>query len=338
MPIPAPVDVASPKKASNLGSHALILASLAQDRTEASARRICPHCTGTRIQRWGQQSGRVRFRCSSCERTHSETTGTFAFRLRKLDRLPRVLEAMANSQSIRETARTANISVGTAFVWRHRILRAAIQPNQEARISREGCIMLRRVPSNRKGNRGSEEPVRVPNLHPTTRRSPLNQENKFDWIVGAQLDRPARFQSKLRLEIIPIQPFLPPRILFREMLERLAKSASKLRIRGLGAPWMNLEHARREGSSPRKTPRNSSRGFHRLDERLRAFRVWMRGFRGVASHYLESYLIWFRMLLGGSSRVDRGFFRSGPSGRTQWTLIQRVRRIVAALTKMNPQR
>lgn len=82
----------------------------------------CPHCHCEKVVRNGTQRGRQRYMYSDCGRTFSDHTHT-PFRGTHYPYLwlP-FMEHMMNGYSLRKTAKLLDISLSTAFIWRHMLL------------------------------------------------------------------------------------------------------------------------------------------------------------------------------------------------------------------------
>jgi transposase-like protein len=83
--------------------------------------RLCPHCGGRRILRWGFFRGSQRYRCRQCSRTFNALTGTPYARLRSAELWLDYRAAVVAQLSIRRAADRCGISVATALRWRRRI-------------------------------------------------------------------------------------------------------------------------------------------------------------------------------------------------------------------------
>jgi transposase-like protein len=79
----------------------------------------CPHCHGSRIQRWGHFADRQRFRCRDCRRTFSDLTGTRFAYLKRLELWDSYTRFMFEGLSVRAIADRLRIDKNTAFRWRH---------------------------------------------------------------------------------------------------------------------------------------------------------------------------------------------------------------------------
>jgi transposase-like protein/flagellar hook-basal body complex protein FliE len=84
----------------------------------------CPHCQSRQFVGVGKQKGVQRFKCKSCSKYFSETTGKFLYCLKKRERLTRYLNCFLAGLSIRESAKICDISIQTSFTWRHKLLAA----------------------------------------------------------------------------------------------------------------------------------------------------------------------------------------------------------------------
>lgn len=93
---------------------------LVQERM--AERRCCPHCEGTQVVKDGMASGSQRFYCKGCRKTFNALSGTPFSRLRNKEKLLENAACMADSLSVRKTAKRLGISVDKAFRWRHKFL------------------------------------------------------------------------------------------------------------------------------------------------------------------------------------------------------------------------
>ena len=89
-----------------------------------SGGRVCPVCGGTHVQRNGRRkNGTQKFICRDCGKTFSITKNTIFNGTRKdMSVWMRYMECMAEGLSLTESAERCGISYGTSFIWRHKIL------------------------------------------------------------------------------------------------------------------------------------------------------------------------------------------------------------------------
>lgn len=90
--------------------------------------RFCPHCHSSEIVRFGRQKdGKQRFQCKACKKTFQATTGTLfqgAAASQRARKLRQYIHCMALCLPLRQTAKTCQINLSTAFAWRHKVLDA----------------------------------------------------------------------------------------------------------------------------------------------------------------------------------------------------------------------
>jgi len=86
---------------------------------------LCPRCQSENVKRWGRANNLQRFRCFSCGRTFNPLTGTPLANLRKKDQWLTMAGALKQGLPLRRTADRCDVSLTTAFRWRHRFLEAA---------------------------------------------------------------------------------------------------------------------------------------------------------------------------------------------------------------------
>lgn len=86
----------------------------------------CPKCgCSSDIVRNGMYNGKQRFLCRNCKSTFMWTQSTILHRTHKsIETWQSYLDCMANGMTIRQSARVCNISIPTAFYWRHKLLDA----------------------------------------------------------------------------------------------------------------------------------------------------------------------------------------------------------------------
>jgi len=101
----------------------------------------CPHCGCVEnIQKFGKSNSKQRYRCKDCGRTFSTTSESVLSGTHKsLSAWERDIECMLDGLSIRKSAEECGISLQTSFVWRHKIL-DALSRMMEKETSLKGVI------------------------------------------------------------------------------------------------------------------------------------------------------------------------------------------------------
>lgn len=83
----------------------------------------CFDCGSSALQRHGRYRGRYRYKCLSCFKTFNELTDTPLAGVRNADKMRLFAAQMAEGGvSLRKSAADLDISLTTAFNWRHRVI------------------------------------------------------------------------------------------------------------------------------------------------------------------------------------------------------------------------
>ena len=112
---------------------------LEQNFTFTKEIKECPHCKSTHFKKNGTTHGKQRYICNDCKKTFAITNDTILFSSKKdLSVWKKYIHCMIEKYSLRKTAEICDINLSTAFNWRHKIL-DALQEMQE-NIKLDGII------------------------------------------------------------------------------------------------------------------------------------------------------------------------------------------------------
>lgn len=253
----------------------------------ANQPRGCPHCQGTALDLHGQVNGLQRYRCQACRRTFNALTGTALARLRKKDKWLGFSGALVASQPLRPAAATLGVHRNTALRWRHRFL-ASIKKDHAATLqgiteadetyfleSRKGCRKLERAPRHR-GGKASKPGLSSELVCVLVARDRTGQT--LNWVTGHGQMSKAQLSSAL-------QPVLAKDALLvsdgNPTYRYFAQDA------GISHDAINLSAGVHVKGAVHIQNVNAYHG--RLKQ-------WLNRFHGVATHYLDNYLGWFRCL------------------------------------------
>jgi transposase-like protein len=254
---------------------------------EAGQPRACPHCQGTELFLHGQANGLQRYRCQACRRTFNALTGTALARLRKKDKWLGFSGALVASQALRPAAATLGVHRNTALRWRHRFLSGikadrapalkGITEADETYVleSRKGARKLDR-PARRRGGKASKPGLSDELVCVLVARDRAGQT--LDWVTGRGQMSKAQLSSAL-------QPVLAKDALLvsdgNPTYRYFAQDA------GISHDAVNLSAGVRVNGAVHIQNVNAYHG--RLKQ-------WLHRFHGVATHYLDNYLGWYRTL------------------------------------------
>lgn len=83
----------------------------------------CPHCGSEYFIKFGKYDGIQRYRCKSCRKTFSNTTNSlWKYSKHPPDKWLAFVELLGENKTLDYCARSLEISIVTAFNWRHKVL------------------------------------------------------------------------------------------------------------------------------------------------------------------------------------------------------------------------
>ena len=91
----------------------------------------CPHCHFNHFKKWGKSGSIQRYRCKGCLKTFNNKTNTPLAKLHKSHLWEEYARCMMLRLTLREAADICNINLRTAFLWRHRFLKAQSGNNHD---------------------------------------------------------------------------------------------------------------------------------------------------------------------------------------------------------------
>lgn len=124
----------------------------------------CPDCDSGHYVKWGKENGRQRFKCKECGRYFRRTSGTVFHDKRKdPDRVVKFIKLAADGLSLRKIAGRLDISVRTAFNWRHEFVEYLADDDELGGIVE---VDETYVPYSKKGDKDLEREPRERGMNP----------------------------------------------------------------------------------------------------------------------------------------------------------------------------
>ncbi|SCN23798.1 Transposase [Clostridium sp. N3C] len=124
-----------------------------KDHCKKEKEKSCPYCKRNNVVKYGfTKNKKQRYKCKECGRYYCITTNTPMYYSKKvMKKWFEYYKLIGNMTPIRQCAKILDISIGTAFQWRHKILNA-IMPMLKGKM--EGTIEIDEVliPESFKGN------------------------------------------------------------------------------------------------------------------------------------------------------------------------------------------
>ena len=249
--------------------------------------RGCPSCGSVAIVRYGYLQKRVRFQCKDCKKTFTDLTGTAISYIKKKHLWEQYIYLMVEGNSLRKIAEKMDISLKTAFDWRHKILTAF---DELSKAKFEGIVEVDDVwfLKSEKGRRGLKNPRKRGG---TNKRGDHDDQAKVLFSIDRSKNIDLTIACMGRLS--------------RKDLDRILRNKINAEVNILCSdkhPSINafgkkhgFTHYRIHAA---KKQYSIEKIYHvnNLNNLANRFNKFLREFNGVATKYLQSYLNLFRFM------------------------------------------
>ena len=265
-----------------------VLQEAEQSVFENRTKKPCPHCSSSKVYKRGKKKGVQMYRCNTCEKWYSETTGTPLYDIKLKSKWQAYLNCMEKGMPIKKIAKELNISIQTSFDWRHKILAALSQyvPEQlstevecdelELALSNKGSKSLERKPRKRgtdfKRNQGKEEITTVQVVTAVQRNG-----DKYLKAVASKRLSEEEIEKALDGKLTQGTTLITDK---HPSYKAFAKSNPSIKHKTLIAK----DHVDKVDGKVHLQKVNN------VHAQLRTF---LRSFNGVSSKYLQNYLNWY---------------------------------------------
>jgi len=239
---------------------------------------ICPRCRCEYVTKAGVHNGRQVYKCKNCKYQFRETAKSLVYHLHKYPLILDYLKCMLEGKSLRTCASEVGISLPTSFRWRHKIL-SAIQ-GLEGGINFSGIteadeLLMQYSEKGRKFKTLEEKEQAMKTVHPNL-------------AVLVMTDREGNLLFKHTGE---------NKVQNSQIKEELKRRVSENNLICF-KPNDEFKQAVMESPSKKVMVRRKTKGLaiysvNVAEKKITNFLVWMMRFRGVATKYLQNYLMWF---------------------------------------------
>jgi transposase-like protein len=265
-----------------------VLSEASDDITQKRKKKPCPHCSSDKVYKRGKQKGVQMYRCNSCNKWYSETTGTALYDIKLKSKWQSYLNCMEKGMPIKKIAIELGISIQTSFDWRHKILSSLAQFTPKTLSDEIECDELE-LSLNEKGSKSLTRKPR--------KRSSDFQRNQGEGVittvqvvtaVSRNGEKILKAVKSKRLNKKEIAKVLDGKISENSILitdkhpsyKAYAKDNPALKHKRLLAK----EHVDKKDKTVHLQKVNN------VHSQLRGF---LRQFNGVSSKYLQNYLNWY---------------------------------------------
>jgi len=239
---------------------------------------ICPRCRCEYVTKAGVHNGRQVYKCKNCKYQFRETAKSLVYYSHKYYLLVDYIKCMLEGKSLRACAREVGISLPTSFRWRHKIL-SAIQ-GLEGGINFSGIteadeLLMQYSEKGRRYKSPEEKEQAMKTVHPNV-------------AVLVMTDREGNLLFKYTGE---------NKVQNSQIKEELKRRVSENNLICF-KPNDEFKQAVMESPSKKVIVRRKTKGLaiysvNVAEKKITNFLVWMMRFRGVATKYLQNYLMWF---------------------------------------------
>lgn len=259
----------------------------------------CPHCESERVYRHGVYRDRQRYRCRKCRKTFNDATGTPLAGTHLAHIWVDYIECMVEGKSLRKICDKLEISLTTAFTWRHKILNALKRLEQ---VGLKGVTEIdeTHLLESRKGDRKGDRNI--------TDRAPRERggkskkrgiSNDQDCILVAR-DRTGQTHAQLacrgRISLRQAKLVLDGILDDVTVLCSDAHGTWKAFAKDEDITHVVLNASKKQRVSDIYHIQNVNSFHGRFKGWLDRFKGWLDRFNGVSSKFLDNYLVWFRFI------------------------------------------
>lgn len=248
----------------------------------------CPHCESDKIVRNGHQNGQQKYKCNACRKNYSDRTHTPMRGVHDPEKWFVFIEHLLLGYSLRRSAKILHKAVSTLWTWRHKILEA-LKRLEGPVLEGIGETDETYIRANEKGNR------HIKGRSPRKRGTPASKRGlSFEQVcVLVVRDRNGSTLCQVagqgNLSKVKAGKVLDGKL---DNVTTLCSDASltwKAYTKDSGIKHVVLNQSKKTRVKGIHHIQNVNACHSRLKD-------WIRDFRGVASKYLDNYLVLFRFV------------------------------------------
>ena len=228
------------------------------------------------------------YRCKTCEKWYSETTGTALYDIKLKSKWQSYLNCMEKGMPIKKIAKELNISIQTSFDWRHKILSSLSQFTPEELSDEVECDELE-LAINEKGNRNLTR-------KPRKRSSDFKRNKIKGEITTVQIVTAVSRKGEKILKAVESKRLNKDQI--AKVLDgKLAESATLITdkhpsYKAYAKDNPNLKH-KRLLAKDHVDKNDKTIHLQKVNNEHKQLRGFLKPFNGVSSKYLQNYLNWY---------------------------------------------
>lgn len=265
-----------------------VLQEAEQSVVKKRNKKPCPHCSSTTVYKRGKQRGIQMYRCNTCSKWYSETTGTALYDIKLKSKWQSYLNCMEKGMSIKNIAKELNISIQTSFDWRHKILASLSQYVPEQLSTEVECDELELALSN-KGSKSLER-------KPRKRGTDFKRNQNPDKVTTVQVVTAVQRNGDKYLKAVASKRLSKEEIA-KVFDEKLADNTTLITDKhsSYTSFFKDKPTIKHKTLLAKDHVDKIDRSIHlqKVNNVHSQLRTFLRPFNGVSSKYLQNYLNWY---------------------------------------------
>ncbi len=260
----------------------------------------CKHCGGLHVVKNGcDRHGHQRYKCRDCNKWFSDTSlSVLSGTHKKAAVWKKYIKLMLDGKSIAKCAEECEISIQTAFTWRHKILAAL--SNTSFASGFNGMVEMDEmfVRISYKGNHKNSKNFIMPRKsfkRGTDNRSTENANNSKACILCV-VDRNKSFSGVIPCKGLINLPILKKVFDFNQISTESIVMTDGFRAYGQYFREINIEHIVLPSSNSKKPTVKGPYHINNVNALHSRFRQFLSKYNGVSTKYLHHYLGMFLWL------------------------------------------
>ena len=287
-----------------------VLSEANEELATKRKKKPCLHCNSTDTNKRGKQKGVQMYRCTSCSKWYSETTGTALYDIKLKSKWQAYLNCMEKGMPIKKIAKELKISIQTSFDWRHKILSSLSQFTPDTLSDEIECDELE-LALNEKGSKNLQrKPRKRSSDFKRNQGKGVNTTVQVVTVVSRNGDKILKAVESKRLTKKEIAKVLDGKLDDKAIL--ITDKHLSYRAYAKENPTIKHKQLLAKDRVDRKDKTIHLQKVNNIHSQLRGF---LRPFNGVSSKYLQNYLNWYSYV---------GHLQNSKTTLKQWFLAMLV--------------
>lgn len=265
----------------------------------------CPYCNSKVKVKNGKLKNRQRYLCKSCRKSYNVFTKTpISYSKKDIQHWEKYIQLLLSCESLRKTAKILNISLSTAFYWRHKLL-DALREHSTVNFTLKNSVKILEHYT-RESYKGQQVP-------PTRSSYKSGQKREYRFIDDRYVCTLIAFDGA-NPPLIEMSCLDKPKDdTLEAIFDTIIEPGSAI-ITDKWIPYKRLAHKKNLIYVPYLNRYHKSRKYHagNVDSISIQLNYFLNHFNGVSTKYLENYLSLFKRIYYFTCKLDFDLQLSSP--------------------------